>query len=188
LRQISSCRPSGSFHMGRRLDVPLGLRMVLQEPQLPEARHSKERPSSDRHSSRCGDIRHKDHDESRCRIRQRLERPNCLAFDCQTAWLRRQLLKNRQQQQLERMQKVCSFVLSLNGRVFRPKPDLIGVCWIGKARPSTSGERRIERSPNQLCDYDHGGRHPRHHHCNSQEIECSVVDHGDASTIAISAN
>jgi hypothetical protein len=61
------------------------------------------------------------------------------------AWLRRQLLKNRQQQQLERMQKVCSFVLSLNGCVFRPKPDLIGVCPIGKARPSTSGERRIER-------------------------------------------
>jgi hypothetical protein len=28
---------------------------------------------------------------------------------------------------------------------FSPQPDLIGVCPIGKARPSTSGERRIER-------------------------------------------
>ena len=66
-------------------------------------------PVATARSSHCDGIRRMDRDESQGRIRQRLERPNCLEFGCsQSAWLERQLMKNRQQQQLKQPQKLCS--------------------------------------------------------------------------------
>jgi hypothetical protein len=98
-----SCKPSGSSHMGRRLDARLGHRMVLQEPQLPlRAQLRPGRPSSGRRSNRWHDIRHRVRDGSQRRIRQRLERPNCPEFDYSpTAWPVSRPLTIRQQQQLE---------------------------------------------------------------------------------------
>jgi hypothetical protein len=84
----TSCRPSGSFHMGRRLDAPHGHRMVLQEPQLPlRAQLRPGRPNSDRRSSRWHGIRRRVRDGTQRRTRLRLERPNCPEFDYSpTAW------------------------------------------------------------------------------------------------------
>jgi hypothetical protein len=117
-----SCRPSGSSHMGRRLDAPLGHRMVLQELQLRlRAQQRPGCPSSDRRNSRWHGIRRRVRDGSQCRIRQRRERPNCPEFDYSpTAWPVSQPLTIRQQRQSEPKQKTYSFVLSLSERLLHP--------------------------------------------------------------------
>jgi hypothetical protein len=108
-----SCRPSGSAHMRRRLDAVLGLRTVLQALQRP----LRARPPPPVHPRWRG-TRHWARDGSQHRIRQRLERPNCLEFDySQTAWPVSPPLTIRQQQQLELKRKTYSFVLSLSGRL-----------------------------------------------------------------------
>ena len=114
--------------MGRRLDAPLGRRMVLPELQLRlRAQQRPGCPSSDRRNSRWHGIRHRVRDGSQCRIRQRLERPNCPEFDYSpTAWPVSQPLTIRQQRQSEPKQKTYSFVLSLNYRG-PPRPDTIDI-------------------------------------------------------------
>ncbi len=124
-----SCRPSGSSHMGRRLDAPLGHRMVL-ELQLPlRAQRRPGCPSSDRHTSHWHGIRRRVRDGSQRRIRQRLERPNCPEFDnSPTAWPVSRPLTIRQRRQLELKQKTYSFVLSLNYRA-PPRPNTIDMAY-----------------------------------------------------------
>jgi hypothetical protein len=109
-----SCRPSGNYRMGRRLDGPLGLRRALLG-----------RPSSDRRNSRWHGIHRTVRDGSQRRIRQRLERQNCPEFDYSpTAWPVSPPLTIRQQQQLELKRKTYSFVLSLSERLLHPRAML----------------------------------------------------------------
>ena len=113
--------------MGRRPDAPLGLRMVLPEPQLRLRAQLRlpGSPSSDRRSSRWHGIRRRVRDGSQRRIRQRLERPNCPEFDNYlTAWPVSRPLTIRQPQQLEVKRKTYSFVLSLSERLPHPRAML----------------------------------------------------------------
>lgn len=127
----TSCRPSGSFHMGRRLDAPLGHRMVLQEPQLPlRAQLRPGRPNSDRRSSRWHGIRRRVRDGTQRRTRLRLERPNHPEFDYSpTAWPVSRPLTIRQQQQSKLNRKTYSWSL-LNCR--RPPGPILSICLIGR--------------------------------------------------------
>jgi hypothetical protein len=81
-------------------------------PQPAHLPPRRARHSTRRRSIHYDGIRHKAHDESQSRIRQRPEQSNFLEFDCsQMAWPARLLLvKNRNQQQLKQPQKACSLV------------------------------------------------------------------------------